>query len=54
MESPNSLKGGYMHPNEIKVLPMEEQLMQEAVTLGQRYVEALKEQISRQKEGNGK
>ena len=43
-----------MHPNEINVLLMEEQLMQEAVSLGQRYVDALKEQISCQKEGNGK
>jgi hypothetical protein len=54
MESPILLNGGYMHPNEIKVLEMEEQFMQEANSLGERYVEALKEQISRQKEGKGK
>ena len=43
-----------MHPNEINVLKNEEQFMQEAVSLGDRYVDALKEQISRQKEGKQK
>jgi hypothetical protein len=54
MESPYSLKGGYMHPNEINVLQNQEEIMQEAVTLGNQYVQALKEQISRQKEGKQK
>ena len=43
-----------MHPNEINVLQTEEQFMQEAVSLGEKYVEALKEQISRQKDGKQK
>jgi hypothetical protein len=43
-----------MHPNEIKVLENQEVLMQDAVVLGDKYVEALKEQISRQKEGKQK
>jgi len=43
-----------MHPNEINVLQTEEKFMQEAVSLGDRYVDALKEQISRQKEGKQK
>ena len=43
-----------MHPNEIKVLENQEVLMQDAAVLGDKYVEALKEQISRQKEGKQK
>ena len=43
-----------MHPHEIKVLENQEVLMQDAVVLGDKYVEALKEQISRQKEGKQK
>ena len=43
-----------MHPNEINVLQNQEEIMQEAVTLGNQYVQALKEQISRQKEGKQK
>ena len=43
-----------MHPNEIKVLENQEMLMQEARSLGEQYVAALKEQISRQKEGKQK
>jgi len=43
-----------MHPNEFNVTVNNESLMEEAVKLGERYVEALKEQISRQKEGKQK
>ena len=38
-----------MHPNEIKITEKNrEQLMEEAMKLGERHVEALKEQIERQ------
>ena len=39
-----------MHPNELNVLQNTELFMEEATKLGEKYVEALKEQISRQKE----
>lgn len=43
-----------MHPNELNVLVQTEDFMKEAEALGQLYVDALKEQISRQKEGKQK
>ena len=39
-----------MHHNELNVLLQTEDFMKEAEALGQQYVDALKEQISRQKE----
>lgn len=39
-----------MHPNELNVLQNTESFMKEAEMMGEQYVEALKEQISRQKE----
>jgi len=39
-----------MHPNELDVLKNIELFMEEAIQLGERYVEALNEQILRQKE----
>ncbi len=39
-----------MHPNELNVLQNTELFMEEATKLGEQYIEALKEQISRQKE----
>jgi hypothetical protein len=47
---PFYLKGGFMHPNELNVLQNTELFMEEATKLGEQYIEALKEQISRQKE----
>ena len=43
-----------MHPNELNVLQNTESIMKDAETMGERYGEALKEQISRQKEGKQK
>ena len=39
-----------MHPNECNVLQNIELFMEEAIKLGERHVEALNEQILRQKE----
>jgi hypothetical protein len=51
MESPILLKGGYMHPNEIRITKdNQERLIEEAQKLGQQYVVALMEQIERQGE----
>jgi len=44
-------KGGYMHPNEIRITKEnQERLIEEAQKLGQQYVVALMEQIERQGE----
>jgi len=53
MESPYSLNGGYMHPNEIRITKdNQERFIEEAQKLGQQYVVALMEQIERQGEKN--
>ena len=46
--TPFYLKGGFMHPNELKVNDHIEQLTAEAEKLGDRHIAALKEQIERQ------
>ena len=48
--TPFYLKGGFMHPNEIKLNGNVEQMMEEAQKLSDRHVSALKEQIDRQSE----